>query len=171
MRRTALGPQASAMRASQVLLFVAATSNALFCCPPGVLENVKKIQVDPTVIEQPENVKEAVAAELVRYDLRAAVRDALFEEGDAPIRAHIVLDEFSPQGRTKRLMDFGTGRTIRTVDGRLVIQDATGKELANVKLHLQGSVAFGPDQGHSSQGRRPASDFEQRLLEEIERLK
>jgi hypothetical protein len=159
------------MRAFQVLLFLAATSKALFCSPPAVLEKVKKIQIDPTVIEQSEKVKDPVAAELVRYDLRAAVRDARFEEGDAPIRAHIVLDEFSPQVRAKRLMDLGTGRTIRTVDGSLVIQDATGKELANVKLHLQGSVAFGPDQGHSTQGRRPASDFEQRLLEEIERLK
>jgi hypothetical protein len=159
------------MRVFQVLLFLAATSAALFCSPGGVLENVRKIQVDPTVIAQPEKVKDAVAANLVRYDLRAAFRDALFEEGDSPIRAHIVLNEFSSEGTAKRLMDFGTGRNPRTVDGSLVIQDASGKELANVKIHVHGSVASSPADGNNTQGRQPTSDFERRLLEEIERLK
>jgi hypothetical protein len=68
-------------------------------------------------------------------------------------------------------MNFGTGRSIRTVDGRLVIQDATGRELASVKVHVRGSVAFGPDEASNARGRRPVSDLEQRLLEEIERLK
>jgi len=36
---------------------------------------------------------------------------------------------------------------------------------------MRGSVAFGPADGNNSAGRRPASDFEHRLLEEIERLK
>ena len=159
------------MRIFHVLLFLAATSMASFCSPGGVLENVRKIQVDPTVIEQPEKVKDAVAANLVRYNLRAAVRDALLEEGDSPIRAHIVLEEFSSEGRAKRLIGFGTGRSTSTVDGRLVIQDASGKELASVKIHLRGTVAFSPQEGDNTQGRKAASDFEQRLLEEIERLK
>ena len=159
------------MRVCPLVLFVAATSTASFGSPGGVLENVRKIQVDPTVIEQPERVKDPVAAKLVRYNLRAAVRDALLEEGDSPIRAHIVLDEFSSGSAAKRVMDLGSSRSIRTVDGRLVIQDASGKELASVKIHVHGSVAFGASEGNNTQGRRPASDFEQRLLEEIERLK
>ena len=159
------------MRIFQVLLFVAVTSTASFCSPGGVLENVRKIQVDPTVIEQPGKVKDAVAASLVRYDLRAAVRDALLEEGDSPIRAHIVLDEFSSEGTAKRLMDFGTGRSIRTVEGTLVVLGAGGKELASVRIHFRGSIAFDPAEGNPGQGRQPASEFEQRLLQEIERLK
>jgi hypothetical protein len=136
-----------------------------------VLENVRKIQVDPTVIEQPEKVKDTVAANLVRYSLRAAVRDALLEEGPSPIRAHIVLDGFSSESRTKRLIGFGTGRSTSTVDGRLVIQDASGKELASVIIHVHGSVASSPSDGNNTQGRQPTSDFQKRLLEEIERLK
>ncbi len=159
------------MRTFQPLLFTAATSTASFCSAAGVLENGRKIQVDPTVIEQPDKVKDPMAANLVRYNLRAAVRDELLEEGNSPIRAHIVLDEFSSESGAKRLMDLGTGRSIRTVDGRLVIQDASGKELASVKIHVRGSVAFGPSEGNNTQGRQAASDFEQRLLEEITRLK
>jgi hypothetical protein len=52
-----------------------------------------------------------------------------------------------------------------------VIQDAGGKELASVKIHVHGSVASSPVDGNNTQGRQPASDFERRLLEEIERLK
>ncbi|MGO8788733.1 MAG: hypothetical protein ACLQVL_15310 [Terriglobia bacterium] len=159
------------MRIVQVLLFVVVVSSVSLCFPGGVLENVRKIQVDPTVIEQPEKVKDAVAANLVRYNLRAAVRDALFEEGDSPLRAHFALDEFSPEGTAKRLIGLGSGRSIYTVDGRLVIQDASGKELASVKIHVHGSVASSPADGNNSQGRQPASDLERRLLEEIERLK
>jgi hypothetical protein len=159
------------MRVFRFLLLVAAISTAAFCSPGGVLESVGKIQVDPTVIEQPDKVKGAAAANLVRYDLRAAVRDALFEEGDSPIRAHIVLDEYLPEGSAKRLTGVGTGRSIRTVEGRLVIQDGNGKELASIKLHVHGSVASSPADGNNTQGRQPSSDFERRLLEEIERLK
>jgi hypothetical protein len=159
------------MRTLQILFLLAATSTAAFCLPGGVLANVRRIQIDPTVIAQPEKVKDSLAANLVRFDLRAAVRDAYLEEGDSPIRAHIVLDEFSRESTAKRLIGFGTGRSTSTVDGRLVIQDASGKELASVKIHVRGSVAFSPDEGYNPQGHQPTSDFEKRLLEEIERLK
>jgi hypothetical protein len=159
------------MRTLRALLLVAATEITSLCSPGGVLENVRKIQVDATVIEQPEKVKDPVAANLVRYNLRAAVRDALLEEGDSPIRAHIVLDEFSAEGGAQRLMNLGTGRSIRTMEGRLVIQDSSGKELASVKFHVRGSVAFGPSEGNNTPGHQAASDLEQRLLEEITRLK
>jgi len=160
------------MRMFKLLLLSAVTmSMAPVCFPSGVLEDVRKIQVDATVIEQPDKIKDKAAAKLVRYDLRAAVRDALFEEGDSPVRAHFVLDEFSPQGGAKRLMDFGTGRSIRTVEGTLVVLGAGGKELASVRIHFRGSIAFDPAEGNPGQGRQPASEFEQRLLQEIERLK
>jgi hypothetical protein len=155
----------------QVILILVATAAVTVGASGGALENVKKIQVDATVIAHPESLKDAAAANLVRYDLRAALRDALIEEGDSPIRAHFVLDEFFSQRAAKRAMNLGTGRATRTVDGKLVIQDASGKELASVKIHVQGSVAFGPDQGNNTQGHKPASDFERRLLDEIERLK
>jgi hypothetical protein len=155
----------------QFLLFLAAASILAYCAAGGVLEDIKVIQVDPTVIAQPEKVKETVAANLVRYDLRAALRDALFEEGASPIRAHLVLDEFSSPGTAKRVMNVGTGRTLRTVEGRLVITDASGKELANIPIHFHGSVALNPGTETNAQGRRATSDFEQRLLDEIERLK
>ncbi len=159
------------MRRFRVLLFIIATSTAAFCSPAGVLEHVREIQVDPTVIEQPDKVQDAAAANLVRYDLRAAVRDGRFEEGDSPIRAHIVLEGFSSEGKAKRLIGFASGRSISTVDGKLVIQDASGKELASAKIHVHGTVASSPSDGNNTQGRQPTSDFERRLLEEIERLK
>jgi hypothetical protein len=161
----------SAMRSLQVLLFVIATSAAAFCSPGGVLENVRTIQVDPTVIRQPDKVKDPVAASLARYNLRAALRDALFEEGASPIRAHIVLDEFSSESTAKRLIGFGSGRSTNTVEGKLVIQDASGKDLASVRIHVHGSVASSPGDGNNTQGRQPTSDFEKLLLDEIERLK
>jgi len=159
------------MRIIQVLLFTAATSAAAFCSPGGVLEKVTKIQVDPTVVEQPEKVKDAAAANLVRYNLRAAVKDAHIEEGDSLIRAHFVLDEFSSEGTAKRLLSINSGRATSTVDGKLVIQDASGKELASIQIHVHGSVAFSQGKGSDTQGHPPTSDFEQRLLQEIERLK
>jgi hypothetical protein len=159
------------MRLFHVLLFVVATSTAAFCSPGGVLEKVTKIQVDPTVVEQPEKVKDAIAANLIRYNLRAAVKDAHLEEGESPIRAHFVLDEFTSESNTKRLMGLTGDRDASTVDGRLVIQDATGKELASIKIHLRGSVTFSQVGGDNTKGRQATSDFEQRLLKEIEGLK
>jgi hypothetical protein len=145
------------MRIFQVLLFVTTTSAAALCSPGGVLGNVKTIQVEPTIIEQSEKVKDAKAA---------------IEEGDSPIKAHFILDEFSSEGKAKRLtVDLGKGQSTSTVDGRLMIQDASGKVLASVKIHMHGSVAFSSSQGNNAQGRLATSDFEQRLTQEIERLK
>jgi hypothetical protein len=158
------------MRISQVLLFVAATSQAAWCSPGGVLEKVTRIQVDQTVVEHPEKVDSSVAANLVRFNLRAAVKDAHFDEGESATRAHFVLEEFSSESAAKRLMNLGSGRTTSTVDGKLVIQDASGKELASVKIHVHGSVAFTAGDGRDPRT-RATSDLEQRLLQEIERLK
>jgi hypothetical protein len=155
------------MKIFPFLFFVAATSSVALCSPGGVLETVTKIQVDPTAVEQPDKVTDPVAVNLVRYNLRAAVKDAHLEEGKSPITAHFVLDAYSSQGAAKRVLGIGSGQTTSTIDGRLVIQDASGKELANVKIHVHGTVAFSQGDGNG----HPTSDFEQRLLQEIERLK
>jgi hypothetical protein len=159
------------MRIFQLLFVVTAASTAAFCSPGGILEKVTKIQVDPTVISHPENVEGTITGDLVRYNLRAAVKDAHFEEGDSPIRAHFVLDKFFSDGGVKKLTSLGTGHSTKTVDGKLVIQDSSGKELASVPIHVHGSVAFGQAQGEDAQGHHATSDFEQRLLKEIEMLK
>jgi hypothetical protein len=161
------------MKAFRALLFAAAIPTAVICASAagGVLEKATKIQVDPTVIEHPQNVDDNAAANLTRYDLRAAVRDAHLEEGPSAIRAHIVLDEFSSESRVRRVIDMGSGHSICTVDGRLVFEDASGKELASVKIHVRGSVVPVQGDAGTAQGRESTSDLERRLLREIEALK
>ncbi len=159
------------MRTLRALLLLAATSTVAFCSPGGVLDKVTTIQVDPTFVEQPNSVKDPTAANLIRYNLRAAVKDSHLLEGSSPIRTHFVLDGFTVEGTAKRALGLGAGKTTNTVDGKLVIQDATGKELASVKIHMRGSVAFSSGDGSDAQGRQATSDLEQRFIEEIEKLK
>ncbi len=137
---------------------------------PKPLAGVKTVQVDPTVVPKPERVKEEHAANQVADSLRNALKDANFEIGDAPVRAHIVLDEFTSGSMAKRFMvGFGAGRS--TVDCRLVIQNADGKELASRRIRVRGNLLFSPYQGGNTQRRQAVSSFEQKLLEEIEKLK
>src|ERR1700733_5817251 len=124
----------SPMRTLRALLLLAATSTVAFCSPGGVLDKVTTIQVDPTFVEQPNSVKDPTAANLIRYNLRAAVKDSHLLEGSSPIRTHFVLDGFTGEGTAKRALGLGAGKTTNTVDGKLVIQDATGKQLASVKI-------------------------------------
>ena len=136
-----------------------------------LLRDVKTVQVDSTVVSDPEKVKEEAAANLVQDSLRNALRSANIELGDsAPIHAHIVLDEFTSGSMAKRFwIGMGAGRS--TVTCQLVFQDAAGKELANAKIHVRGNLVFSPDQGNNTQRRQAVSSFEQRLLEDIEKLK
>jgi hypothetical protein len=135
-----------------------------------LLTGVKVIQVDPTVVPNPERVKEDHAANQVADSLKRALRDADFEVGDSPIRAHIVLDEFTSGSTAKRfLIGLGAGRS--TVDCRLVLQDAEGKELFNKRIRVRGNLAWSSYQGGNTQRRQAVNSFEQRLLEEIEGLK
>jgi len=137
---------------------------------PKPLAGVKTVQVDPAVVSDPQKVKEEHASNQVTDSLRNALKAANFEVGDAPVRAHIVLDEFSSGSTAKRfLVGFGAGRS--TVDCRLVIQDADGKELSSTKIRVRGNLIFSPYQGNNTQRRQAVSSFEQRLLEEIEKLK
>jgi hypothetical protein len=159
------------MKMFHVLVVVVAAAAQAFGSPAGVLEKATKVKVDPTVVEHPDKVDDSMAPNLARFDLRAAVRDAHLEEGESPLRAHIVLDQFSSESPARRLVGLGSGRSICTVEGKLVIQDADGKELASVKFHLHGTVAFSAGAATDAQGRHAASDFEQLLLKDLEGLK
>jgi hypothetical protein len=116
-------------------------------------------------------VKEEYGPNLVEDSLRNALRLSNFDVVDeAPIKAHIVLDEFSSGSAAKRIMvGFGAGRS--TVAGRLVFQDATGLEIANAAVKARGNLAWSAYQGGSTQRRQATNAFDQRLLEEIARLK
>ena len=137
---------------------------------PKLLTDVKVIQVDPTVVPNPERVKEDFAVNLVTDSLKNALRDANLEVGDSPMRAHIVLDEFTSGSTAKRvLIGFGAGRS--TVDCRLVLQDAQGKELFSKKIRVRGNLVWSPYQGNNTQRRQAVTSFDQRLVEEIQSLK
>ncbi len=134
------------------------------------LAGVKTVQVDPTVVPKAEKVKEEHAPNQVADSLRNALKDANFEIGESPIRAHIVLDEFTSGSMAKRFMvGFGAGRS--TIDCRLIIQDAAGKELASRRIRVRGNLLFSPYQGGNTQRRQAVTSFEQKLIEEIEKLK
>ena len=67
----------------------------------------------------------------------------------APIRAHLVLDEFTSGNTAKRfVVGFGAGRS--TVDARLVFQGEDGKELASTRIRVRGNLAWGAYQGRGS---------------------
>ena len=135
------------------------------------LTGVKTIQVQPTVIANPDKVKEDFAATLVHDALRNALQSSNLEVvDDATISAHIVLEEFSSGSTAKRvLVGLGAGRS--TVAGRLVLHEADGRELANVRIRVRGSLAFSSWQGGATQRRQAVDSFDQKLLEEIARLK
>jgi len=137
----------------------------------AVLRDVKKIQVMPTVVPKLETVKEDFAPNLVQDSLRNALKDSNFElADDAPVKAHIVLEEFSSGSTAKRVMvGFGSGRS--SVAGRLVFRDAENKEIANVPIKVRGNLLWNGYQGNNTQRRQATSSFEQKLIEEIARLK
>jgi len=136
--------------------------------PVAIRQRASDIQ---GLIPEPEKVKEDFAPNLLQDSLRNALRSSNFEVvEDAPIKAHIVLDEFSSGSTAKRmLVGFGAGRS--TVSGRLVFQNADAKELANIPLKVRGNLLFSGYQGGDTQRRQAMNSFEQTLLEEISRLK
>jgi len=135
------------------------------------LRDVKTIQVDPTIVPNPEKVKEQSAPNLVQDSLKNALRMANIEIAEsASIRAHIVLDEFTSGSTAKRvLIGLGAGRSAVTC--HLVVQDADGKEITSTKIHVRGNLVWSPYQGNNTQRRQAVSSYEQKLLEEIERMK
>ena len=137
----------------------------------AVLRDVKAIKVTATVVADPKKVKEDFAPNLVQDSLRNALKSSNFEVSDeASVTAHIVLEEFSSGNTAKRmLVGFGSGRS--TVEGRLIFQDASGKELSNTQIRVRGNLLFSGYQGDNTQRRQATTAFDQKLIEEIARLK
>lgn len=138
---------------------------------PPPLRDVKAVQLDRTVVTHPDKVKDESAPNLMQDSLRNAFRTANIEVAEsAPIHAHIVLDEFTSGSAAKRFMvGFGAGRS--TIDCHLVISDADGKELKNVPIRVRGNLAWSPYQGNNLQRHQAVNSFDQRILEEIEKMK
>jgi hypothetical protein len=136
----------------------------------AVLLDVTTVQVEPTVIPDPDKVKEDFAASLVTDSLINALKESNLQVGESSVRAHIVLEEFSSGSTAKRLLvGLGAGRSV--VDGRLIFTDASGRELANVGIRVRGNLLFSSYQGGNTQRRQATNAFEQKLTEEIARLK
>jgi Domain of unknown function (DUF4410) len=155
-----------------VIALVLASGSTHTAAQGQVLKGVTQVIVEDTVIGNKDKVKEEFAPNLVADSLRNAFRNANIEvvQTGAPLKAHIVLDEFSSGSAAKRIMvGFGSGRS--TVDGRLVIQGQDGKEVANVKIRVRGNLAWSSYQGGNTQRRQATNAFDQRLQEEIARLK
>jgi hypothetical protein len=153
-----------------VLTFMCASANTQAQRSP-ILRDVKAVQVNPTVVANPDKVKADFAPVLLRDALRSALQKAEIDTpGVAPIRAHLVLDEFTSGNTAKRfVVGFGTGRS--TVDARLVFQSEDGKELANSRIRVRGNLAWGAYQGAERQRSQAVNSFDERLMEEIARLR
>ena len=157
------------------MLLVAAIAPALLPQPvvaqeTHVLKDVKVVQVEPTLVVNPAKVKDETAPNKVEEMLRSALVSSGFEVGDSPVRAHMILEEFSSGSTAKRmLVGFGSGRS--TLAGRLVFTDAEQRELANVPLKARGDLLFSSYNTNDMQRKQAASGFEHKLVEEIAKLK
>ena len=135
-----------------------------------VLLDVTTVQVEPTVVANPDKVKDDSAAKVITDSLINALRTSNLEVGESAVRAHILLEEFSAGSAAKRmLVGFGSGRS--TVAGRLIFTDASGKELANVRIQVRGNLMFSGYQGNDTQRRQATNAFDEKLIEEIAKLK
>lgn len=136
----------------------------------GPLEDIKTVQLEPTAIPNPDKVKIEGASNLLQDNLRDALRAANFEIGDSPVRAHIVLDEFTSGSTAERVLfgTYGLGRSY--LDSHLVISGGD-KQLANVRIHVRGNFAMNGFEGGKTQSRQAENRFEKRLVEELNKLK
>jgi hypothetical protein len=135
-----------------------------------VLKDVKVVQVEPTLVANPAKVKDETAPNAAESALRSALTSSGFEIGESPIRAHLVLEEYSSGSTAKRmLVGFGSGRS--TIAGRLVFSDAEQKELASIPLKVRGNFMFSGYDTSGQQRKEAVSNFERKLIEEIKRLK
>ena len=152
-----------------VLAFLSASATAEAQRSP-ILRDVKAVQVNPTVIGNPDKVKADSAPVLLQDALRNALRTLNIDTPNvAPIRAHLVLDEFTSGNTAKRfVVGFGAGRS--TVDARLVFQGEDGTELASTRIRVRGNLAWGAYQGADRQRSQAVNSFDERLAEEIARL-
>lgn len=133
------------------------------------LHDVKIVQLESTVVSNPSKVKEDYAPDMLRDNLRAALQSAGFEIGDSSVKIHLILDEFTSGSAAERfLVGFGAGRS--TVDARLVVADGD-KEATTARIKVRGNFALSPYEGGNKQRGEAVNSFQQRVLEEIYKLK
>jgi hypothetical protein len=162
------------MRTSALLFVLVSASMCVAQTKPPKLaarpfRDVKVVQVEPTVVSNPARVKQDYAADMLRDNLKAALQSAGFEIGDSPVKVHLILDEFTSGSTAERfLVGFGAGRS--TVNSRLVVADGE-KEATTVRIRVRGSLAFSPYEGGNTQRREAVNSFQQRIVEEIYKLK
>jgi len=133
------------------------------------LHDVKTVQVQDTVVSNPGKVKADYAAQMLHDNLKAALQSAGFEIGESSVKVHLILDEFTSGSTAERfVVGFGAGRS--TVDARLVIADGE-KEATTVRIRVRGNLALSPYEGGNKQRGEAVNSFQQRVLEEIYKLK
>lgn len=158
-----------------ILLFTVIAGSRIFTAAETrvatPLRGVKAVQVEPAVIAEPDKVKESFAPNLVTDSLKNALKTAGFEVAEnAPIKAYVVLDEFSSGNTATRvLIGMGAGRS--SVTTHLVLKDADGKELCNTKIHVNGKLAWSSYEGNTTQRHQAVESLEQRFVEQIEKMK
>lgn len=156
-----------------VVSFIALTLSAQQSAPSATapLHEVKAVEVDPTVVPDPSKVKDNAAPNVVEDSLKDALQRAGIQVAEnAAIHAHLVLDEFSSGSVAKRMtVGFGAGRS--NVECHLVLDDASGKEVSNIPIHVRGNKAFAGYEGNGTQKRQALSSLDQKLLEEVQKLK
>jgi hypothetical protein len=136
----------------------------------GVLANVKIVSVAPTVLVNPDKVRDPTAALAAEQALKQALVSSGFEIGEAPVRVHIALEEFSGGNAVKRsALGFGSGRG--TVAGRLIVEDDSGRELSNLKIKARGGLLFSGYQSDQSQQRHAMAAFDKKLAEAVASLR
>jgi len=155
---------------SGLLLLAAPLRSEKKIAGPGPLRDVHVLKVDETVValtDHSAKVDDAVP-NLIQDNLRSAVRNAGFDVADSPLSIHFVLEEFSSGSTATRLIiGLGAGRS--SITGHLILHGADGKELASVKLHVNGSLdAY---QKSSTQRRDALTRLQQAILEQLEMWK
>jgi len=139
--------------------------------PTAPLNDVKEIQVLPTVINNPQKVKNPDAAAIVEKALRRAILvNELQVAESAPVKARISLDEFTGGSSAARFMiGFGAGRS--TVDCRIQLLDQSDKEITSVRVRVRGDLTWSSYQGNTSQTKQAVNKFERALMDEIDKWK
>jgi hypothetical protein len=169
LKETDMQPRVHTLRVALALLSLVLPQQVLAQSTP-VLRDVKIVQVEPTLVANPAKVKDEAAPNTAENMLRSALTSSGFEIGESPIRAHLLLEEFSSGSTAKRvLVGFGSGRS--TVAGRLIFTNADQKELASIPLKVRGNFMFSSYDSSGQQRKEAVSSFEKKLIEEIARLK
>ena len=111
---------------------------------------LRPFKLNPHSCPNSETVKVPDAPSLVQDSLKNALSAANIGLADsAPVRAQIVLDEFTAGNTAERaLLGIAAGRS--SVTCHLVLHDADGKELSSAEVHVVSNVAFNPLQGNDT---------------------